>query len=332
VEETTQQTDDRTTGDGIAVVVPCYRVVDFITGVLERIGPEVGRIYCVDDACPDKSGDHVEASCSDPRVTVLRNETNLGVGGATLVGFRRAKDDGARIVVKIDGDGQMDPALIPRFVRPILAGRADYTKGNRFYNPSSVRGMPMMRVVGNGALSFLTKLSSGYWNVFDPTNGYVAIHAGVLDHLPLDRISPRYFFESDMLYNLNIVRAVVEDVPMKAVYGDEESHLSETKAGFEFLFKHLRNLFRRLIFNYYLRNFSVGSVEIVLGIAMLGFGVVFGGVKWIQSSEVGGEPVTAGTVMLAGLPVMVGLQLILSFLNGDTRDVPQTALHRRFDD
>jgi len=314
----------------IAVTIPCFQVTDKIEDVVARIGPEVSRIYCVDDGCPDGSGDYIERNISDPRVVVLRNERNMGVGGATLAGFQKAVDDGADIVVKIDGDGQMDAALIDLFVRPILAGRADYAKGNRFFHPSSVRGMPLHRIVGNAMLSFLTKLSSGYWNIFDPTNGYIAIHGSVLSRLRLDDVSRRYFFESDMLFHLNIAGAVVEDVPMDAVYADEKSHLVARRLLFEFLFKNLRNFVRRIAYNYYLRNFTIGSLEIILGSALLVFGTSFGVTKWLETMRTQ-SPVTAGTVMLAALPTILGVQLLLSFLNSDMGSMPSVPLHKRLE-
>src|SRR5438046_1214053 len=156
----------------IAVVIPCYRVTGQVCDVIARIGAEVDRIYCVDDACPDGSGKLVERTITDPRVKVLYHLTNEGVGGSVLTGYRQALADGNDILLKIDGDGQMDPGLVSHFVEPIASGRADYAKGNRFFNIEDTRAMPIARLVGNGALSFLTKLSSGYWNIFDPTNGY----------------------------------------------------------------------------------------------------------------------------------------------------------------
>ncbi len=154
----------------IAVVIPSYRVVKHILGVLSAIGPEIWRIYVIDDKCPEGSGDYVEDNCIDTRVVVLRHGTNQGVGSAVMTGYRAAIADGADIIVKVDGDGQMDPALIPNFIEPILAGEADYTKGNRFFYLEEIRAMPKVRLFGNAVLSFMTKLSSGYWDVFDPTN------------------------------------------------------------------------------------------------------------------------------------------------------------------
>lgn len=311
----------------IAVVIPSYKVTDHIMGVISRIGAEVCRIYVVDDCCPDRSGEFVEINCNDSRVTVVRQDKNQGVGGAVMAGYSRAIADGADIIVKVDGDGQMDPALIPAFVAPILAGEADYTKGNRFFYLEDVRAMPRVRLFGNAVLSFMTKLSSGYWDVLDPTNGYTAIHKEVAQHLPLDKISQRYFFETDMLFRLNTLRAVVVDIPMDAKYGDEVSNLRVSHIIGEFLYKHIRNFCKRVFYNYYLRDMSLASIELPVGLALFLFGVVFGGYQWAQASSLGREA-SAGTVMLSALPVLIGIQLILAFLGQDISAVPKRPFHR----
>lgn len=213
----------------ISVVIPCYRVKKHIQDVISQIGPEVIRIYAVDDCCPEQSGDFILQNVTDPRVVVLRNSVNLGVGGAMKNGYRQALQDGMDIIIKIDGDGQMDPSLIPMFSTPIQDGEADYAKGNRFYDLTHISQMPLIRILGNSALSFMTKLSTGYWNVFDVNNGFVAIHANVLSHINLDKVSDRYFFESDMLYQFGLLRGKVVDIPMDALYADEESNLKIKK-------------------------------------------------------------------------------------------------------
>ena len=311
-----------------AVVIPTYRVKNHILDVLAAIGAEISLIYVVDDCCPDRSGDFVAARCSDPRVRILRNAENQGVGGAVIAGYRQAVADGAGIVIKIDGDDQMDPRLVGDFIEPILFGDADYTKGNRFYDLEEVRAMPRVRLFGNAVLSLLTKLSSGYWNLFDPTNGYTAIHADLVKQLPLEKISKRYFFETDMLFRLNTLGAVVVDVPMTAKYGDEISHLKISRIIGEFLFKHLRNLFKRIMYNYYLRDLSLASIELPLGLLMMLFGMIFGGYHWLDSARVG-ISAPAGTVMLAALPMLMGLQLVLAFIGYDIASVPRRARHRR---
>ena len=314
-------------GSGIAVVIPCYRVTRHILPLLSEIGPEVERIYCVDDACPDGSGDHVEANVRDPRVRVLRHAVNRGVGGAVLTGYAQAVADGARVIVKLDGDGQMDPALVPAFVAPILAGEADYTKGNRFWELSQIHHMPWLRRIGNLGLSFMAKASSGYWDLFDPTNGYTALHADVAARLPAAGISHRYFFESDLLFHLNVQRAVVLDVPMDARYGDETSHLRISRVVGEFAFKHARNLVRRIGYSYFLRDLNLASLELLAAAMLLGFGAAFGGWHWWQSAQAGlATPV--GTIMIATVAVVSGLQFLLAFLGHDIAAIPRRPLHK----
>ncbi len=314
--------------DAIAVVIPSYKVTRHILGVIAGIGPEVSRIYVVDDKCPDGSGAFVRAECRDPRVVVIENACNLGVGGAVMAGYRAAIAEGAKVVVKIDGDGQMDARLIPRFVAPILAGEADYTKGNRFFSLEQIGSMPPMRLFGNAVLSFLTKLSSGYWDLFDPTNGYTAIHVDCARYLPFDKISSRYFFETDMLFRLNTLGAVVVDVPMDAVYGDEVSNLKISRVVTEFAAKHVRNFFKRLFYNYYLRSMSLASIELPLGLGLVGFGAAYGIAHWMESARTD-VATPAGTVMLAALPVIMGVQLVLAFLAYDIASVPRRPLHKR---
>lgn len=306
----------------IAVVIPCYRVTQHVCSVIQAIGPEVSRIYAVDDACPDGSGDWVEKNCADPRVVVLRNAQNQGVGGAVMTGYRAALADGMDIVVKIDGDGQMDPGMVPDLVGPIVRGLADYTKGNRFFYIDRLHVMPKIRLFGNAVLSLMAKLSTGYWDIVDPTNGYTAIHRDVLHHLPFDKISKRYFFETDMLFRLNILGAVPIDIPMDAKYGDEISSLKIRHIVGEFLYKHTRNFTKRIFYNYYLRGMSLASLELPLGILMLIFGVVYGSIQWGKTLATG-VAATAGTVMLSALPVVIGLQLILAFLAHDISSVPR---------
>lgn len=311
----------------IGVVIPCFRVKKHVLSVISGMPGCVDRIYVIDDCCPEKTGEFVSQNCRDPRVSVLKNASNLGVGGAVLCGYQAAILDGVDVIVKVDGDGQMDPGLIPVFVEPILSGAADYTKGNRFYNIDDVSAMPKVRLFGNAFLSFLTKISSGYWNIFDPTNGYTAIHAKVARILPAEKISKRYFFETDMLFRLRTYGAVVVDVPMKAVYADEVSNLSVRRVVFEFAISNLKNLVKRVFYDYYLRNLSIASLELPLGILLLVFGVIFGAFNWSLASS-HGVTASAGTVMLAALPVILGVQFLLSFLSYDIFSVPKTPIHK----
>lgn len=317
----------------VSVVIPCYRTKRHILAVLAEIPDVVSSIHVVDDACPEHTGRHVLDHCRDPRVQVHVNPLNLGVGGAVIRGYEAALDASARIIVKIDGDGQMDPALLPGFIAPILEGTADYTKGNRFFDLDNLRQMPTLRIFGNAMLSFMAKLSTGYWDIFDPTNGYTAIHADVARRLPFGKLSRRYFFESDILFRLNTLRAVVVDIPMDARYGDEISNLRISRVVGDFFFKHVRNWSKRIFYNFFLRDLSIASLELVAGCFLLLAGSLYGGYHWILSAQTG-EATTAGTVMLSALPIIVGLQLILGFLSYDIAVVPRRPIHRsakRFD-
>ncbi len=314
------------TGFRLAVVIPCYKVKNHILNVLASIGPEVERIYVVDDCCPEKSGRFVEEVCTDDRVEVVYNIVNTGVGGAVMAGYRKAISDGMDIFIKIDGDDQMDPSLIMDFVSPIISGSADYTKGNRFFNLEKIRAMPKVRLFGNAALSFMTKLSSGYWELFDPTNGYTAIHRDAAKQLPFEKISSRYFFETDILFRLNTLRAVVVDIPMDAKYGDEVSNLKVSKIVGEFFLKHMRNMSKRIFYNYYLRDMSLASIELPIGLSLIFAGGCIGFSHWFDSVQ-SGVPAAAGTVMLSALPIILGTQLVLAFIGYDIASSPKRPLH-----
>ena len=305
----------------VAVVIPSYKVSRQIVSVISRIGEEVGLIVVVDDACPERSGRVVRETCKDPRVVIEFLAANQGVGGAVLAGYRRAISLGADVIVKLDGDGQMDPDLIGNFTAPILAGQADYTKGNRFFNLESLRSMPFLRVFGNAGLSFISKLSSGYWRVMDPTNGYTAIDARVAAYLPHEKIASRYFFESDMLFRLNTVQAVVEDIPMDAVYGDEQSNLRIKRVLYEFPARHAVRFFKRIFYTYFLRDFNAASVQLVAGVLLTLSGIIFGLIKWAHYSSLQ-VAAPSGTVLLATIQVIVGIQCILAWLTYDVNFHP----------
>lgn len=317
------------TSMAVAVVIPAYKCRDQIVSVCEKIPAFVRNIYVVDDCCPDKTGNHLESVTKDPRLKVIYHPVNRGVGGATLTGFFEAEKNGAAVVVKVDGDGQMDPALVEKFVMPILRGTADYTKGNRFVNFETVRLMPKARIFGNMGLSFMTKFSTGYWHLFDPTNGYVALHTSLLKHLDRSKISERFFFETDMLFRLNLLRAVIVDVPMRALYADEVSNLKIRKVLPEFFAKHTANFFKRVIYQYFLKDFNFGTFQLSLGILLSVFGAFWSGYHW-WVSDTTGVSATTGTVIIGLLPLLMGFQLLLGFFSFDVSNAPQVPLHKLF--
>lgn len=307
----------------VGLIIPCYRVARHLGAVLDGLPDDLDHIVVVDDCCPDGSGRvALDYAARDPRIDIVTHAVNGGVGAAMVSGFRRALDLGCDIVVKMDGDGQMDPAFLPQLLDPLRQGCADMAKGNRFRDFKALRSMPMVRLLGNSGLSFLVKAASGQWGVMDPTNGYLALTRKALESIELDRLSPRYFFESDLLIRLGTARLAVQDVAMPARYGDEDSSLSVGKTLLTFPPLLLRGFLRRLLLSYFVHDFNIASLYLLTGLPLLVFGLVVGLAEWLISVE-SGVPRTAGTVMLAGLPLILGLQLLLQAIAFDVANAPR---------
>lgn len=307
----------------IAVVIPAYRVEQNIQEVLHGIPAYIRHIIVVDDASPDATADLVAAAAKrNKRIVLLHHEKNQGVGGAMVSGFRKALELGAQVIIKLDGDGQMDPVHIPALITPLINGEADYTKGNRFRDFTSLQQMPLIRRIGNLGLSFLTKAATGYWNIFDPTNGYFAIRAEMLAQLPLEKIDKGYFFETSMLSRLYLLGAYVLDITIPARYRNEISNLSIRRTLVEFPIKLTRTILRRIILRYFIFDFSMISIYLLMGIPLLLFGLIFGITKWIQYAQLG-VPAPTGTVILPTLSVILAIQILLSAVEIDLNSTPK---------
>jgi len=308
----------------LTVVIPAYHVADEIESVLSDLPGYLRHIIVVDDASPDNTSELVQDFAErDSRIVLIRHAQNQGVGGAMLTGFQKALELGAQVVVKLDGDHQMDPAHIPALVTPLLEGKADYAKGNRFRDFESLQHMPLIRRVGNLGLSFLTKAATGYWNCFDPTNGYFAIRAEVLAQLPFERIARSYFFETSMLANLYLLDVFVLDVPLPARYRGERSSMSIRRVLVEFPARLLATLLRRLLLRYFLFDFSMVSVYLLTGLPLILFGLIFGSIKWAQYASLG-VPAPTGTVMLPTVALILGIQIMLSAIEVDMNAAPKS--------
>jgi len=307
----------------IAAVIPAYNVERHIEDVLTTLPRFLRHIIVVDDGSMDRTRAIVEFVASqDSRIILESHDVNRGVGGAMITGFRRALELGAQIIVKIDGDGQMSPDFLPDLLLPLIRGEADYTKGNRFRDFRALRHMPPVRRVGNMALSFLAKAATGYWNCFDPTNGFVAIRGDVLSQIPLENIQRSYFFEISMLSELYLLGAVIRDIPMPARYGDETSNLSVNQVVQEFPMRLLRCLCRRLVLKNFIYDFTMESVYLLCGLPMLLAGVLYGGVNWIRYARMGiGAP--TGTIVISALLIILGFQILLAAISLDLQSVPR---------
>jgi glycosyltransferase involved in cell wall biosynthesis len=305
------------------VVIPAFRVAAQILEVVSGSIVFADHVLVVDDACPEQSGRLVaDEFAENPRVSVIFNSENLGVGGAMKSGYLWGLERDFAILVKVDGDGQMDPTLIPDLLSPIQQGLADFVKGNRFNSPRLVHQMPKLRLVGNGFLSLFSKISSGYWSVNDPTNGFIAISRGALERLEVERLSDSYFFESDLLFRLSIIRARISEHPMTAKYGEEKSNLKISRVVFTFPVLHLKNFLKRILYNYYVREWSIGSIELPLGVGLASWGIYFG-VASFGAAQSQGLGVTAGQAVATAIGIILGFQLLLSFVSHDIQAEPR---------
>jgi glycosyltransferase involved in cell wall biosynthesis len=311
----------------IAVVIPAFNVAGSIDNVLRELPANAGDIIVVDDGSTDGTAAVVERRArEDGRIRLLRHDRNRGVGAAMVTGYRAALETPARIVVKVDGDGQMPVALLPALLRPLLTGEADYAKGNRFRDFQAIRKMPAIRRFGNVVLSFLAKAATGYWQCFDPANGFVAIRTDVLRQLPLSRIASSYFFEISMLCELYLLGAVVREAPMPARYNGEPSSLSVPRVLREFPARLVLAAIRRMALRNFVYDFNVQSLEIVAGLILFFAGAAYGGYNWVWYARHGlGAP--TGTVVLPALLLMAGFQLLLSAVALDLQAVPREPIN-----
>jgi len=306
----------------IITAVPAHQAEATVLGVIETMPKIVDTILVVDDGSKDRTW-QVLSENKNPRLVLLRHEKNQGVGGAMVTAFQHALELGCDVVVKMDSDGQMHPEDLAPLLDALIDGKYDYAKGNRFldHRPHLAK-MPKIRLLGNLALTFLTKMASGYWHIFDPQNGFIAARTSVLRRLEIDRIARDYFFENDMLINLNIIGARIVDVPMPARYGRERSSMRIATVLLKFPLRLFWGYWRRIIERFVLRDFSPLVLFLFAGLGMMIFASVFGGMAWYQSYRTGVVTPT-GTIMIAALPFILGFQLVLQALLLDIQSTPR---------
>ncbi len=303
----------------ICVVVPAYNEARLIAQTVRGVPEFVDHVVVVDDRSSDETATIVEGLV-DGRVQLIRHERNTGVGGAIVDGHRAALALGADVSVVMAGDDQMDPDQLPALLDPIADDGVGFTKANRFYARSSFAGMPRHRVFGNVVLSFLTKASSGYWQLFDPQNGYTALSRSALERLELDRIAAGYSFENDLLIELNILGIRARDVPIPARYGDERSTMRLRRVAPRLMWLLFMGFWRRMIFKYVLWSFSAIALLFFTGLGLIAIGLAFGVFATIET--IGPPTASAGTVLLAVAPTLTGIYLLVQALVLDIQASP----------
>ena len=305
----------------IAVVIPYYNASQHIVSVLVKLPKIIDVIYIIDD-CGDETLPK-EVLTRFQNVVYLKHDKNLGVGGATKTGFKAAITDRIAIVVKVDADDQMDTNYIEELITPLINDRADYSKGNRFRDFKALKAMPITRKIGNLGLSFLTKAATGYWNNFDPTNGFFAVKTETLEKLDFDNIANRYYFETSLIAELYFQESRIKDVSMPAIYGDEKSSMSVWKMPFVFLPKLFKTFIKRIVKSYFIYDFNMSSIYILFGLPLFLFGLIYGLYTWwFYSSQSIFAP--TGTIMLVTLTIIIGFQLLLQAVHYDITKAPKS--------
>ena len=308
----------------IGVVIPYYNAAKHIENVVRKIPAYIDTIIIVDDCGKEPIPDSlVQQAETGTRVVIIRNEKNSGVGGATKNGFKKAIELNLAYVIKVDADDQMDSKYIPDLLEPLIANTAEYAKGNRFKDFKALRQMPLTRKIGNLGLSFLTKAASGYWNNFDPTNGFFAIKVDILKKLDFKNIHRDYYFESSLIAELYFHEARIKDVPMPANYGDEKSSMQVWKIPFIFIPKLTKTFWKRIFKSDFIYDFNIASIYLLFGLPMFLFGLIYGIYNWIHYASLG-EFTPTGTIMLITVSLILGFQLLLQAIQFDILKAPKS--------
>ena len=313
----------------IGCVIPCYKGDDITLITIAEALEHVDLVVLVDDYCPNKTGARAEAQFHDePRFRVLFNKQNCGVGKSTVIGFAFLIESGCDIVVKLDADGQMKPSLIADLITPVVQGHSDACKGNRFSSIDHIVLMPKIRIVGNLGLGFLSKLSTGYWELFDPTNGFLAFKSSALRRVRLDKLDDRYFFESDLLFQCGLAQITFSQLYMSSVYGQERSSLRPLREIRHFAHRHIVNFFKRIVYQYFLLDFNAGSLELIIG--LFGILTLFGFTCWLLFAGVFYTRfATAGESSFFAITTIITIQMFVGFLYYDSTQMPLLRGSRR---
>ena len=252
--------------NSIGVVIPCYLGGEITLKLISEILLYTDKIVLIDDKCPLKTGEKILKSELRDKVHVIFNSKNLGVGGSTKKGFEWLISQKCKIILKMDADFQMYPSDIPRMCEPIIKKECEATKGTRFLNIANLLKMPKIRLFGNTFLNYLSKLSTGYWEISDPTNGFLAFNLDTLKKIDFKKTDNRFFFETELLYRCSIKDINIKNVSIEANYENHFSSLSPFKEIIPFFLKNIRLLFKRIIYQYFLIDFNIGSIQLLFSI------------------------------------------------------------------
>ena len=302
-------------------IVPCYQSSKVAPQLIANLINYVDFVICVDDCCPESTGIKIQKKIKSNKLKIIFHKRNQGVGGATKTGIKIAEKIGAEIIIKIDSDGQMDPRYIPSLIEPIINRTSDFTKGNRFRNIDVLTKMPKIRLFGNIILSFITKLSTGYWELFDPTNGFIAINTNILRRIQYEKTDNRYFFETDLLFRSGLYDVLISEIEMPTIYKNEKSGLNPMIESIRYLISHIIIFMKRIIYQYFLIDFNPGSLSFIFG-CITGLYTLSAGLRSIFYYKTLNVESPIGIKILFLTTAIITVQLIISFMYYDATQRP----------
>ena len=302
----------------IGAIIPCFKSPAEIIRLAEELLQYVCIAVFVDDYCPYHTGQSLSAHFNyDERVVVLFHTSNGGVGKAFKTGADYLIKQNVDYVLKIDSDYQMEPKNIPLLFDSIRRANCQVAKSTRLTSMTDASSMPLHRLVGNLSLTFMARVSTGYWELSDPTNGFILMKTDTLQLIQYHRLADDYLFETDFLFRCAINNITINEVPMPAIYNNSHSSLNEVRIIAPMLHKHLQILTKRVLIQYYLRDFNIGSLELLLA-ALFSFSTFVVAIMTSLNTINTGIPAVPGNIGLFLALLILSCQFLISFIYYDT--------------
>lgn len=300
----------------ISLVIPAYNEAKLIKSTLENIPVMIDRIFVVDDCSPDDQNS-VIMNCAkkDKRIILLKHEKNQGPGGAIITGYLESSKQGYDIAVVVGGDFQMNLNEVHNFLDPIVDGKADYAKGNRFLLSNledTIQKMPKLRFFANWVITALTKIASGYYKTMDVVDGYTAISKNAIDVIDWSKAWKQYGYPMDFLIRLNGYCFKIIDIPRTAIYlpGERQSQIKGLKYFLKVSPMLLKGFFWRLKFKYLFLDFHPLVFFYYFAFILLPTGFL-SGIYLVVKHFILNWNVTGPQAIFVALLIMTGFQFLL---------------------
>ena len=301
-----------------AVVIPCYNEEKMITQTIKKIPEYIDHIIAVNDASTDDTiGVLNKLKKQYNKLIVVDNKVNQGVGGALIAGYDYAiKNTKATAIGIVAGDDQFDSSYLKAMLDDFIDQSADYVKASRFFHREAFKTMPKYRQFGNIFISLLTKFSTGYYSITDITNGCGWLRREIIKKVDFSIVEKRYDYETSMLTALSIANAKVIDHAVPAHYGDEKSTIKLIPTAWRNLKAVWKGFWRRIYYKYVLYGFHPVALFLFTGMFFLIISLLLA-IFLLYVKLFAHQSPTAGSVMLAVLPFILGIQLTLTALTID---------------